>query len=126
MRLVSSRCVETPCGGARKCRHLKATKKTMQEWRRVERRVRVDSDSVVESGARGQGLAADQGFDRRSLLRLQVDQFPDVTVRILEAVPVHESLILRLSRSTSSRSDRLLHELVDSRATLTGKTHDDF
>src|SRR6266536_5029675 len=42
---------------------------------------------------------------RISLTRLHKHQLPDMAIKILKAVPVHESMVLRLSRSPSSGSD---------------------
>src|SRR5215510_4642046 len=49
-----------------------------------------------------------------SFAGFQVDQFPDMTIRILKAVSIHEPLILGVSRNPSARSHSLLHEVINS------------
>src|SRR5262249_201 len=56
-----------------------------------------------------------------SFAGFQVDQFPDMTIRILTAVSIHDPLILRVSRNPSARSHSLLHEVINSCPALTGQ-----
>ena len=55
-----------------------------------------------------------------------VDEFPDVTVQILEAVLVHEAVVLGLSMGRSAGGDGLANRVVDVIAALTGQTYQNF
>src|SRR5262249_278845 len=60
--------------------------------------------------------------DLVSLAGLHEDQLPDMTIKILKAVAIHGTMILRLARRASACSDGFFHEVIDLRAALARKT----